>query len=75
MNYDVWGAWSADVGPNAPLNDSCAAVQAGSATSAVKAWTDAGFPVSKVNTFTSYASSPIIIHSDAKTLSLLYKQI
>ncbi|KAH9477623.1 Chitinase A1 [Psilocybe cubensis] len=49
MNYDVWGAWSTDVGPNAPLNDSCAAVQAGSATSAVKAWTDAGFPASKAN--------------------------
>ncbi|PPQ82606.1 hypothetical protein CVT25_007120 [Psilocybe cyanescens] len=48
MNYDVWGTWSADVGPNAPLNDSCAPVQAGSATSAVKAWTDANFPVSKI---------------------------
>ena len=48
MNYDIWGSWSNTVGPNAPLDDSCAAVQAGSATSAVKAWTGAGFPASKV---------------------------
>ncbi|KAF8970147.1 glycoside hydrolase family 18 protein [Flammula alnicola] len=48
MNYDVWGSWSPDVGPNAPLDDSCAPVQAGSATSALKAWTDAQFPASKI---------------------------
>ncbi|THG97747.1 hypothetical protein EW145_g7554 [Phellinidium pouzarii] len=24
MNYDVWGSWSPTVGPNAPLNDTCA---------------------------------------------------
>jgi chitinase len=46
MNYDVWGPWSNAVGPNAPLNDTCApaADQEGSAVSAVKAWSTAGFP-------------------------------
>lgn len=48
MNYDVWGSWdsTAGVGPNAPLNDTCAAVadQQGSAVSAVAAWTAAGMP-------------------------------
>ncbi|PBK97675.1 glycoside hydrolase family 18 protein [Armillaria gallica] len=46
MNYDIWGPWSATVGPNAPLNDSCAHPehQMGSAVSAVSAWTAAGFP-------------------------------
>ncbi|KAF9482667.1 glycoside hydrolase family 18 protein [Pholiota conissans] len=55
MNYDVWGSWSPDVGPNAPLDDSCAPVQAGSATSALKAWTDAKFPASQANRFTIIA--------------------
>src|SRR6266850_274670 len=40
MNYDIWGSWSPTVGPNAPLDDSCAPSQQGSAKSAVKAWTD-----------------------------------
>jgi len=48
MNYDIWGSWSSTVGPNAPLDDSCAATQAGSAESAFKAWTDAGFPAEKL---------------------------
>ncbi|KAJ8473778.1 hypothetical protein ONZ51_g7655 [Trametes cubensis] len=50
MNYDVWGSWSNAVGPNAPLNDTCAsgADQQGSAVSAVKAWTDAGFPANQL---------------------------
>jgi len=50
MNYDIWGPWSATVGPNAPLNDTCApaAAQVGSAVSAVKAWTSAGFPASQI---------------------------
>jgi chitinase len=50
MNYDVWGSWSATAGPNAPLNDSCAppAMQQGSAVSAVKAWTGAGFPANQI---------------------------
>ncbi|KAI0646605.1 glycoside hydrolase [Trametes meyenii] len=50
MNYDVWGTWSTGVGPNAPLNDTCtdAADQQGSAVSAVKAWTGAGFPANQL---------------------------
>ncbi|KAF8801135.1 endochitinase [Phlegmacium glaucopus] len=48
MNYDVWGSWSASVGPNAPLNDTCASTKAGSAVSAVNAWTAAKFPASQI---------------------------
>ncbi|KAG0696955.1 glycoside hydrolase family 18 protein [Suillus ampliporus] len=50
MNYDVWGSWSSTVGPNAPLNDTCAlpANQQGSAVSAVEAWTDAGMPANQI---------------------------
>ena len=50
MNYDVWGSWSSTVGPNAPLNDTCAvpANQVGSAVSAIKAWTAAGMPVDQI---------------------------
>lgn len=50
MNYDIWGSWSASVGPNAPLNDTCApeADQQGSAVSAVAAWTAAGMPASQI---------------------------
>ena len=50
MNYDVWGSWSSGVGPNAPLNDTCAAPanQVGSAVSAVKAWTAAGMPANQI---------------------------
>ena len=50
MNYDIWGPWSPTVGPNAPLDDSCApkADQAGSAMSAVQAWKKAGMPLNKL---------------------------
>ncbi|KAF5356557.1 hypothetical protein D9758_008231 [Tetrapyrgos nigripes] len=48
MNYDIWGSWSATVGPNAPLNDTCASTQAGSGVSAVNAWTAAGFPADQI---------------------------
>jgi len=48
MAYDIWGSWSKSVGPNAPLNDSCAPTQAGSATSAVTAWTNAKFPADQI---------------------------
>ncbi|KAJ7731113.1 glycoside hydrolase family 18 protein [Mycena maculata] len=48
MVYDVWGSWSPTVGPNAPLNDSCALVQDGSAVSAVNAWTAANFPADQI---------------------------
>ena len=46
MVYDIWGSWSPGVGPNAPLNDTCAATknQVGSAVSAVQKWHDAGIP-------------------------------
>ncbi|KAG1736822.1 glycoside hydrolase family 18 protein [Suillus lakei] len=45
---DVSGLRS--VGPNAPLNDTCAssANQQGSAVSAIKAWTAAGMPVNQI---------------------------
>ncbi|KAI0252958.1 glycoside hydrolase [Lactifluus subvellereus] len=48
INYDVWGSWSSSVGPNAPLADSCASSPQGSAESAVKAWTSAGFPQKQI---------------------------
>lgn len=48
MNYDVWGSWSATTGPNAPLNDTCSSQQEGSAVSAVKSWTDSGFPANQL---------------------------
>lgn len=48
MVYDIWGSWSATVGPNAPLNDTCATNGVGSVVSAVKAWTTAGFPASQI---------------------------
>ncbi|KAG8681044.1 hypothetical protein FRC08_015877 [Ceratobasidium sp. 394] len=51
MNYDIWGPWSASVGPNAPLNDTCAtdaSQKVGSAVSAVDAWTKAGIPADQL---------------------------
>ena len=50
MNYDMWGPWSATVGPNSPLDDACAPEQSrvSSAISAVKAWTSAGFPAKQL---------------------------
>ncbi|KAF8067860.1 glycoside hydrolase family 18 protein [Lyophyllum atratum] len=49
MSYDIWGSWSTGgVGPNAPLDDSCAPMKAGSATSAIEAWTAAEFPADKI---------------------------
>ncbi|TFK88544.1 glycoside hydrolase family 18 protein [Polyporus arcularius HHB13444] len=51
MNYDRFGSWSATAGPNAALDDSCVAnatLRQGSAVSSIKAWTDAGFPASKL---------------------------
>ncbi|KAG5654554.1 hypothetical protein H0H81_000079 [Sphagnurus paluster] len=49
MAYDIWGSWSTGgVGPNAPLDDSCAPVKDGSATSAVEAWTAANFPADQI---------------------------
>jgi chitinase len=50
MNYDVWGSWSSAVGPNSPLDDTCAASanQQGSAVSAVAQWTAAGIPKNQI---------------------------
>jgi chitinase len=50
MNYDIWGSWSATVGPNAPLDDTCAppAAQIGSAFSAIQAWSSAGMPLDQI---------------------------
>ena len=51
MNYDIWGSWSPEVGPNAPLNDSCTPsgiAPEGSAVSAVNSWTKAGFPAKQI---------------------------
>jgi chitinase len=48
MAYDIWGSWSSSVGPNAPLDDSCAPSPQGSVKSAVKAWTAAGMPAEKI---------------------------
>ena len=68
MNYDVWGSWSSTVGPNAPLNDTCAppADQVGSAVSAVMAWTAAGMPVNQIVLgVPSYGHSFSVSPSDA----------
>ncbi|KAJ7498589.1 endochitinase [Mycena latifolia] len=50
MNYDINGPWSAAVGPNAPLQDSCAPpdFQAGAAVSAVSDWHAAGIPLDQI---------------------------
>lgn len=51
MNYDIWGSEGSNkVGPNAPLNDTCAPSgdQQGSAVSAIKAWTSAKFPANQI---------------------------
>ncbi|KAJ8522161.1 hypothetical protein ONZ45_g1246 [Pleurotus djamor] len=70
MNYDIWGTWSATVGPNAPLRDSCAAPenQQGSAETALAAWTSAGFPPSKIMLgVASYGHSFSVAPKDALT--------
>ncbi|KAJ6538474.1 glycoside hydrolase family 18 protein [Mycena vulgaris] len=68
MVYDINGPWSAVVGPNAALNDSCAPpdVQAGSAVSAVSAWTAAGMPLDQIVLgVPSYGHSFPVAKSDA----------
>ena len=66
MNYDVWGSFSATVGPNAPLNDTCAPTHDGSAVSAVMAWNMAGFPRGKmILGVPSYGHSFHVERSDA----------
>lgn len=61
MNYDVWGS-SSTPGPNAPLANLCGnSTQPGaSAAAAVKAWTAAGMPASKLllgNPYYGYIST------------------
>ena len=68
MDYDVWGSWTSAVGPNSPLNDTCAATanQLGSAVSAVQAWTDAGMPANRIVLgVASYGHSFSVLPSDA----------
>ncbi|KAJ3736222.1 glycoside hydrolase family 18 protein [Lentinula guzmanii] len=68
MNYDVWGSWSATVGPNSPLADSCAASenQQGSAVTAVKNWNSAGMPLDKIVLgVASYGHSFVVSHDNA----------
>jgi chitinase len=50
MSYNNWGSLSSAFGPNSALDDSCAplADQQDSAISAVKAWSKAGFPISRM---------------------------
>ena len=70
MNYDVWGSWSGIVGPNSPLNDTCAPpqYQQGSAMSAVQAWTSAGLPMKQlVLGVASYGHSFLVNKSVALT--------
>ncbi|KAI9452735.1 glycoside hydrolase family 18 protein [Russula earlei] len=66
MNYDIWGSWDSTVGPNAPLNDSCAPSPEGSAVSAVKAWSTAGFPADRIILgVASYGHSFHVANTDA----------
>ncbi|KAF8992509.1 glycoside hydrolase superfamily [Cyathus striatus] len=68
MNYDVYGSWSPVVGPNAPLDDTCASeeLQAGSAVSAVRQWAEAGMPYDKIVLgVASYGRSYRISEEDA----------
>jgi chitinase len=72
MDYDVWGSWSTSVGPNAPLDDSCSSTPEGSAMSAVKAWTAAGFPASQIVLgVASYGHSFYVMTSAAMAGSML----
>ncbi|KAJ6515538.1 glycoside hydrolase family 18 protein [Mycena sanguinolenta] len=63
-----YNSWSAAVGPNAPLRDSCAPAdyQAGSAVDAVAAWSAAGMPLDKIVLgVASYGHSFSVAKSDA----------
>ncbi|KZT41563.1 glycoside hydrolase [Sistotremastrum suecicum HHB10207 ss-3] len=72
MNYDVFGSWTDTVGPNAPLNDTCAPAhdQIGSAVSAVNAWTAAGIPAHQIVLgVASYGHSFTVSNQNALTSS------
>lgn len=66
--FSFFLAWLTYVGPNAPLDDSCApaANQQGSATGAIKAWTNAGIPAHQlVLAVPAYGHSFIVPTQDA----------
>ncbi|KAJ7816130.1 glycoside hydrolase superfamily [Mycena olivaceomarginata] len=68
MSYNIWGAWSTAVGPNAPLDDTCELPvnQQGSAVSAVAVWTEAGFPADQITLgVASYGRSYRVNHAAA----------
>ncbi|ESK89643.1 glycoside hydrolase family 18 protein [Moniliophthora roreri MCA 2997] len=68
MNYDVWGPWSDFVGPNSPLEESCAPkqYQQGSAQSALENWTKAGVPLNKIVLgVPNYGHSFVVAQTDA----------
>lgn len=68
MNYDIWGSWNSVVGPNSPLNDSCAAPadQMGSAVSAVEVWQNAGMELHQIVLgVAAYAHSYYVNRTDA----------
>lgn len=77
MAYDVYGTFSTvGAGPNAPLQDSCAPTQnqLGSGTTAVKAWTAAGFPANQIllgvpSYGHSYTVDSSVIGGDAQKLA------
>lgn len=50
ISNNVHGSWESTVGPNAPLNDTCAnsTYTGGSAVSALAAWTAAGMPAHQI---------------------------
>jgi chitinase len=50
FDYDICGPWSSAVCANSPLDDTCETpdFRFGSATSGVKAWTEAGIPANKL---------------------------
>lgn len=49
MNYDLYGMWSTNAGPNAPLASACdSRNNQGSATSGINAWIAAGVPADKI---------------------------
>jgi chitinase len=66
MDYNVWATWSPSVGPNAPLNDTCSPYPQGSAVSAVRDWSNAGFPRNRIILgVASYGHSFHVTPSDA----------
>ncbi|KAG6827754.1 hypothetical protein H0H92_010576 [Tricholoma furcatifolium] len=77
-NYDVWGA-SATPGPNAPLGDLCGTSKQpqANAEAALKQWTAAGFPASKLLLglplygYVSQSSKTVLTGSSLPTTDML----